>query len=724
MTVLEKIIKFLIGIGTPLVWVIKLIFRIIKLTLRGIKQIKTPKIKLSKISWPKIKFKLSKRRVREKTKEIKISKKNNFRFKKRYWLWIIFLGTVLIGIIFYFLIIKDLPNINLIYNPPKLSTTITDRNGVVLYKFYDDENRTWIPLEKIPQDLIKATIAIEDKNFYNHHGLSIKGLITAVKYNFQKDGGDKPRGGSTLTQQLIKNVFLSNEKTLTRKIKEAVLTLILEQKLTKDEILERYLNQVSYGGEAYGAQEAAQKYFGKNVTELNTIEAAYLAGLPAAPSSYSPYGNNPELGLIRAKHVIEEMVSIKYLSSVQAENFLNEKIIIKSNTKNIKAPHFVFYIKSILEKKYGYTNLEKRGLIIKTSLDIKTQETAQKIVSDELKNINKLNITNGAALITDVKSGDILAMIGSKDYNARDIDGKFNVTTALRQPGSSIKPINYLLALKNGFSLASRIEDSPITYHIKGQKPYTPQNYNGKYMGTVTLRTALASSLNIPSVKLLEKNGVNNMIDLAESMGINSWEDRNRFGLSLALGSGEVKMTELSQAYSIFANLGEKIEINPILEIDNYLGEKIYQKEIESKKIFEPEYAFMINDALSDNQARSPIFGSNSKLVIKNKTVAVKTGTTNNLKDNWCIGWTPTILVATWVGNNNGQPMSWVASGVTGATPIWNVIMTKMLENKDNELWQTPESLVKKNVCGKEEWIINGSNVKINCPTATPTPTI
>ena len=719
MTVLEKIIKFLIRLGAPLVGMVKLILKIFKWIFKEIKRIKIPRIK----------FKLPKRRIKEitktkRSKEIKISKKNNFRFKKRYWLWMILLGIVIVGIIFYFLIIKDLPNINLIYNPPKLSTTITDRNGIVLYKFYDDENRTWVPLEKIPQDLIKATIAIEDKNFYNHHGLSIKGLITAIKYNFQKDGEDKPRGGSTLTQQLIKNVFLSNEKTLTRKIKEAVLTLILEQKLTKDEILERYLNQVSYGGEAYGAQEAAQKYFGKDVTELSTIEAAYLAGLPAAPSSYSPYGNNPELGLIRAKHVIEEMVSIKYLSSVQAENCLNEKIIIKSNSKNIKAPHFVFYIKNILEKKYGYINLEKRGLVIKTSLDIKTQETVQKIVNDELKNINKLNITNGAALIIDVKSGDILAMIGSKDYNAKDIDGKFNVTTALRQPGSSIKPINYLLALKKGFSLASRIEDSPITYQVKGQKPYTPQNYNGKYMGTVTLRTALASSLNIPSVKLLEKNGVNNMIDLAESMGINSWEDRNRFGLSLALGSGEVKMTELSQAYSIFANLGEKVEINPILEIDNYLGEKIYQKEVESKKVVEPEYAFMINDALSDNQARSPIFGTNSKLVIKNKTVAVKTGTTNNLKDNWCIGWTPSVLVATWVGNNNGEPMSWVASGVTGATPIWNTIMTKMLENKDNEPWQIPESLVKKSVCGKEEWIVNGSSVKINCPAVTPTPTI
>ncbi len=714
MKTLEIIIKSLIKIGIPLTWLIKSFLKLITIVWKVIKKIKIPKIK----------FQRKAKKVKQK-KVVKIvvvkNKKKGFKFKKRHWGLILFLIFIGAGLSFYYLIIEKLPNVNLIYNPPKLSTIITDKNGLILYKFYQNENRTWVPLDKIPRDLIEATIAIEDKNFYKHGGLSIKGMANALLYNFKKNGEDKPRGGSTISQQLVKNVFLSNEKTLTRKIREAVLTLMIEQKLTKDEILERYLNQVSYGGEAYGAQEASQKYFAKNVTELNTIEAAYLAGLPAAPSSYSPYGNNPELGLIRAKHVIEEMVSTKYLTAVQAEKWLSEKINIRTNNKEIKAPHFVFYVKNLLEKKYGYTNLERQGLIIRTSLDLRLQETIQKTVADEIKNIKKLNVTNGAALVIEVKSGGILAMVGSKDYNARDIDGKFNVTTALRQPGSSIKPINYLLALKKGFSLASTIEDSPITYPIKGQKPYTPQNYNGKYMGKVTLRTALASSLNIPSVKLLEKNGVDNMIDLAESLGINSWKQRNRFGLSLALGSGEVKMTELSQAYSTLANLGEEIEINPILEIDNYLGEKIYKKNISKKDKVEAEYAYMINDALSDNQARAPIFGTNSKLVIKDKKVAVKTGTTNSLKDNWCIGWTPSYLVSTWVGNNDGQPMSWVASGVTGATPIWNKIMTDLLADKESESWEVPNSLVKKNICGKEEWIIEGSDIKINCPVVTPT---
>ena len=737
MKLLETIIKILKGIGFPVVWVVKRFLFLGKeffgFTLGLIKKIKTLKpIKIKLPSWKLPKVKLQKiKRIKIKLPIFKLPKikfpKFQFRLKiKNGWVWLalilIFFGAG--GFWFYEKVVRDLPDINLIYNPPKMSTVITDRNGVVLYKFYEDENRTWVSLKDMPQDLVEATMAIEDKNFYKHHGLSIKGIINAVRYNFVKNGEDKPRGGSTITQQLVKNVFLSSEKTFSRKVKEAILTLLLEQKLSKDEILERYLNQVSYGGEAYGAQEAAWKYFGKDLKKITTLEAAYLAGLPAAPSSYSPYGSNPELGMLRAKHVVEEMVSTGYLNSVQAEKNLNEKIQVKTQIREIKAPHFVFYIKKLLEEKYGYQNLEKQGLTIKTSLDMKIQNEAQKVVAEEIDKVKRLNINNGAALVLDVKSGDILAMIGSKNYWSTDMDGKYNITTALRQPGSSIKPINYLLALEKGLSMASTIDDSPISYQIKGQKPYTPQNYNGKYMGRVTLRTALASSLNIPSVKLLNENGVNNMVDLAQKLGITTWEDRSRFGLSLALGAGEVKMTEISQAYSTLANLGEEVKINPILEIDNYLGEKIYTKEVEREEKIKPENAYILNDVLSDNQARSPIFGTNSKLVIKNKTVAVKTGTTNSLKDNWCIGWTPTYLTAVWVGNNDSRPMSWVASGVTGATPIWNRIMTDLLAQKQDEKWEAPQNLVKKNICGKEEWVTEGSEIKVNCITPKPTETI
>ena len=777
MNLLQKIVKILIQIGHPIVWSIKSIFwlfkkissfsldfklpriKLVKIKLPkfrikipefNLPKIKTPKlsfklpklsIKIAKINFklPKLIIKLPKVKIRfpsfsfnklnlRKKKKIRVNisklekKKISTSFKKKFLISAGLISILIVGSTWFYLkIIKDLPNVNLIYSPPTLSTQILDRNEKVLYKFYQNENRTWIPIDKIPTDLIEATLAIEDKKFYEHHGLSIKGLITAVIYNFKKDDQDKPRGGSTITQQLVKNVFFSSEKKIIRKIKEAVLTLIVESKMTKNEILERYLNQVSYGGEAYGVEEASQKYFGKHVWELKTEESAYLAGLPAAPSSYSPYGNNPELGKARQKHVISEMISTGYLTEEKAAKLLEEKLTIKNNSKLIEAPHFVFYIKKLLEDQ-GYTNFEKQGLVIKTSLDLELQNKAQKIVKDEVEKNRKLKISNGGALIIDVKSGDILAMVGSVDYYSKEIDGEVNVTTALRQPGSSIKPINYLLALENNFSLASKISDSQISYPptSPGQKAYTPQNYNGKYMGEVTLRTALASSLNIPSVKLLEKNGVNNMIDLAENMGITTWKDRSRFGLSLALGSGEVKMIELAEAYSIFANLGEKLEINPVLEIKNYLGENVYKKEIIKENLIKSEYAYLINSALSDNQARSPIFGSNSKLVIPNKTVAVKTGTTNNLKDNWCIGWTPSYLTVSWVGNNDSSPMSWVASGVSGATPIWNQLTNLILKDKENEEWQIPSGLIKKSICGKEEWVLAGSELKINCPTPSP----
>lgn len=608
--------------------------------------------------------------------------------------YLLILG-VLIGIVFnvYQFLNKELPDINLIYNPPKLSSKIFDRNGNLLYKFYQEENRTWVSLDKIPKKFIEATLAIEDKEFYKHGGLSLKGMVKATLYNLKKSKEDKLRGGSTITQQLVKNIFLTNEKSFKRKIKEAILTLKIEKKLSKNEILERYFNQVSYGGEAYGVQEAAWKYFGKNIDELNEGEITYLAGLPAAPSSYSPFSNNPELGISRQKRVLEEMVSAKYLNKDEAKKILNQKLVFKKRKGRIEAPHFVFYIKSLLENKYGYINFEKQGLNIYTSLDLNIQKETEKIVSQEVKKVKKLKISNGAALVIEVKNGDIMAMVGSKDYEADDIDGNVNVTTALRQPGSSIKPINYLLAFQNGNDPNSYIEDNPVSYYVPGQKVYSPKNYNGKYMGKVKLKTALASSLNVPSVKLLAENGIDNMINLAESMGITTWKERNRYGLSLALGSGEVRMTEMAQAYSTFANLGEKIEINPIYKIDNYLGENIYEKENQKKKIFDSNLALIINDILSDDKLRSPIFGLNSKLKIQGKTVAVKTGTTNNLKDNWCIGWTPSYLVATWVGNNDGTPMSWVASGVTGATPIWNKIMTKILDNKTDEQWSDLVSL-------------------------------
>jgi len=623
----------------------------------------------------------------------------------------------------YWEVIEPMPNINQIYNPPSLSTKIYDRNGNLLFKFYDQENRTWISLERIPKNLVLATIAIEDKDFYNHHGLSAKGIGKAIMYNLKKEKADKLRGGSTITQQLVKNVFFDGDKTFKRKIREAIMAVMLEMKMSKGEILERYFNEVAYGGDTYGVQEAAWKYFGKNAWELDLKESAYLAGLIAAPSSYSPYGANPDFSVYRQKHVLDEMVKAGFVGQEEADRAGIDKSELKKNISNIEAPHFVFYVKEWLDQRRGFEDVGRQGLKVMTSLDIGVQQMAEKIVKEEVEKVKRLRITNGAALVLDIKNGDILAMVGSKDYYDQEIDGKYNVATALRQPGSAIKPINYLLAIQRGATLMTIVEDSPVTYEIKGQKPYKPQNYNGKYMGRVTLKTALASSLNIPSVKLLAQNGVENMISLAEEMGITTWKDRSRFGLSLALGAGEVKMIDLAQAYSVFANLGKKVEINPLTEVKNYLGETVIKKEVRAEQTIDPGMAFLINTILSDNAARTPIFGPNSKLKIEGKTVAVKTGTTNSLKDNWCIGWTPSYLVAVWVGNNDGTPMSWVASGVSGATPIWQRIMKELLKNEDDEKWPVPANVHLVKTCNnREEYFVKGSENNVVClPLPTPT---
>lgn len=622
----------------------------------------------------------------------------------------------------YTQIIKQLPDVNEVYNPPRLSTRILARDGRLLYKFYREENRSWVKYEEIPQSVIWATLAIEDKEFYNHRGLSVRGLLTAVWYNIRNGEDQGWHGGSTITQQLVKNVFLTSEKTWKRKIKEAILALQIERKMSKEEILEKYLNEVPYGGETYGISEAAERYFGKKVAELSLGEAAFLAGLPAAPTSYVQTAM--DYGGLRQKRVLEEMVKAGYISTKVAKETYNSGLEVRDRAERMVAPHFVFYVRDYLKDKFGYQNIESRGLKVTTTLDLDTQLMVEKVVVEELDKIKRLKISNGAAEVVDTRNGEILAMVGSKGYYAADIDGKYNVTIAERQPGSSIKPINYLLALKRGKTLLTTISDDPVVYNLPGQKPYKPQNYNGKYMGTVTLKTALASSLNIPSVKILNENGVENMIDLAEKMGITTWTDRKKYGLSLALGAGEVRMVDMAVAYSTLSQMGQKVETGPILRIDNYLNENIWKKEIEKETIFEPEYAFLINQALSDDVSRSPVFGAGSKLVIPGKTVAVKTGTTNSLKDNWCIGWTPSLLTTVWVGNNDNSPMSWVASGVTGATPIWNRIMREVLKDRPDEKWEPPSNVKRISRCDRQEYFILGTEHGVACPPSiTPTPT-
>jgi 1A family penicillin-binding protein len=604
----------------------------------------------------------------------------------------------------YDIAFRDLPSVTeLTTRKPHLTTKIVDRNGKVLYSIYKDENRTLVPLAQLPQDLIHATIAIEDRNFYSHRGISIRGILRAFLSNTQSD---RLQGGSTITQQLVKNTLLSPERTFKRKIREIVLAFIMEGTYSKDEILEMYFNEVGYGGSTYGVEEAAQRYFGKSARELDLAESAMLAGLPQSPSTYSPFGSTPEYAVVRQREVLQSMVSERYITPAQARAAENEKLNFRNNSVDIKAPHFVMYVKSLLEKQYGADVVDQGGLEVRTTLDLDTQNSSQDIVTNEVNQLKGYHITNGAALVTNPSTGEILAMIGSRDYFDFSHDGQVNVTTSPRQPGSSIKPLTYSLALEQGKTPSSQIHDEPVAFSMPGSPPYVPKNYDGKFHGVVTLRTALASSLNIPAVRTLAEVGINTMIDKGQEMGITTWQDRRRYGLALTLGSGEVLMVDMAQLYSTFANYGETVSLNPLLEVKNYKGEVLYHNSCALEKVDCPKVrtldarvAYEIDDILSDNNARSLAFGTHSVLYIPNQQVPVKTGTTNNRKDNWTIGFTRDRLVAVWVGNNDGSPMSYVASGITGASPIWNKIIRTQLNDTHPSVFPPPDGFVKVKIC-------------------------
>lgn len=630
-------------------------------------------------------------------------------------------------------IFKDLPAATaLSETDPFVSTTILDRNGEVLFRFYEDENRTILPLSQIPPSVIAATISIEDQDFYNHHGFSLRGILRAFGSNISND---TVQGGSTLTQQLVKNRLLSPEKTISRKIKELILAVLVEGTYTKDEILEMYLNQVAYGGSAYGIEAASLQYFGKHAEQLSLAESALLAGLPAAPSVYSPFGSNPEFAFQRQQEVLRRMVEEGYITLEQAQEEIKKPLAFRENVIDIKAPHFVMYIRKILADQYGEDMVTTGGLEVRTTLDLKTQENAQAVVSTEVEKLAALRVNNGAALVTKPSTGEVLAMVGSKNYFDFENDGQVNVALRPRQPGSSIKPLTYAIDIEKGDTASTYIDDTPITYNLPGSPPYKPQNYDGKFHGRVTLREALASSYNVPAVKTLAKLGVSTLIDKGEEMGISTWKDRNRFGLSLTLGGGEVLMTEMAQVYGTFANQGSTVELNPILEVKNFKSETLYRNRCaldgicNGKITFSPATSYTISHILSDNKARTPAFGPYSTLNIPNQEVAVKTGTTNNLRDNWTIGYTSDYLVSVWVGNNDNTPMSYVASGITGASPIWSKIIRSLLDEENPHTFAVPSSIVKVGICPQtktltcnwcqsatvEEIFIRGREPKINC---------
>lgn len=613
-------------------------------------------------------------------------------------------GVLSISYGMYLFVFKDLPSPQELVKRKQIVTTrILDRNEELLFRVYEDENRTLVKLEDIPTHTIQATIAIEDQDFYTHRGFSVRGIIRAAIANAQ---GKPVQGGSTLTQQLVKNRLLTPERTIQRKVRELLLSVLVEGTYTKDQILEMYMNQVAYGGATYGIEEAAQTYFGKPVNQLSLAESAMLAGLPAAPSAYNPFGPTPELAYVRQREVLRRMVEEEFITLEIAAAAEQEQLAFRNNVIDIQAPHFVMYVRKLLAEEYGDDLVSQGGLEVRTTLDLPLQNETQKIVTEEVEKLERLRVNNGAALVTNPETGEVLAMVGSKNYFDFENDGQVNVTLRPRQPGSSIKPLTYAIAMEQGKSPYSIINDAPVRYDIPGSEPYAPKNYDGKFHGRVTLRQALASSYNIPAVKLLAEVGVNTMIDKAEAIGISTWQDRSRFGLSLTLGGGEVLMTELSQIYGTFANDGYTEPLNPILEIKDSTGKVLYRNECAldgincvKERNIDPRVAYQITDILSDNRARTPAFGPQSVLHIPDQQVAVKTGTTNNLRDNWTIGYTSDVLVAVWVGNNDNTPMSYVASGITGASPIWNNIIRLTLDEENPHTFDVPEGLIKVEIC-------------------------
>lgn len=615
--------------------------------------------------------------------------------------------AVVVGFLGLFFILPllafNLPSPDKIIRREGFSTKIFDRNGKILYDIYADQNRTLVELEDLPQFLKDATISIEDKNFYSHQGFDPLGMVRGLSRIFTRGYA---QGGSTLTQQLVKNVLLTSERSVLRKIKEFVLAVQIERKYSKDEILRMYLNEAPYGGTAWGVGSAAEVYFGKEVKDLNLIESAILAGLPQRPSAYSPYSSTPNAYVERTKQVLRRMREDEKINSEQEESAINdlENIEFQERGANFKAPHFVQYVQEILEERYGQVVTEQGGLKVTTTLDLELHEKAQQIVAEEISKVENFHITNGAAVVIDPQTGEILSMVGSRAFDDPDIDGQVNVTVALRQPGSSFKPFTYVTGFKKGYTPATLIMDVPTEFPGgEGQPTYKPVNYDGKYRGPVQVRYAIANSLNVPAVKMLALVGIKDTLQTAYDMGLTSLEPTretlSRVGLSLTLGGGEVRLLDLTAAYSPFMNSGFRVDPVAILKVEDADG-KILENNTPStgKRVLTPEQAYLMADILSDNDARKEVFGLNSLLHLSGKQIAVKTGTTNDKRDNWTVGGNPQAVVGVWVGNNDNSPMTQVASGVSGASPIWRKILIESLAGRPNVTFETPGGIVTKAV--------------------------
>jgi penicillin-binding protein 1C len=584
------------------------------------------------------------------------------------------------------------------------STQIYDRTGkILLYDIHQDIKRTDIPFEQMSFNIKNATIAIEDSEFYNHGGIKFTSIIRAVLSNIFHFGIGG--GGSTITQQLVKNTLLTNSSGLgkyIRKIKEWVLAIKIDNSMPKDKILEAYLNEIPYGGNVYGIEAASKTYFNKDAQDLTLAESAYLASIPQSPTQLSPYGKNRSKLETRKNLVLSRMLELKFISKEEYARAKNEVVtFIPQATQGIRAPHFVFFIKDYLEQKYGSDVVDNGGLKVITTIDADLQSKAEQIVKDgALQNEKDWNGKNAGLVAIDPKTGQILTMVGSRNYFDKAIDGNFNITTATRQPGSSFKPFIYATAFNEGFTPDTVLFDLPTEFQSTcdaygkalpghNQKDcYKPDDYDGKFRGPMSLRDALAQSINIPAVKLFYLAGTSASLKTAESMGISTLGDIGQYGLTLVIGGGEVSLLDITSAYGVFANSGVRNPYTGILEVQDLSGKILEQYQPTPNEVLPKNTALTISDILSDEKARVPTFGAHSTLYIPGSEVAVKTGTTNNNKDAWTIGYSPSIVVGVWAGNNDNVPMKKGGAAVAG--PIWNKFITEALKNLPNESFEKP----------------------------------
>ncbi|MBI4272609.1 PBP1A family penicillin-binding protein [Candidatus Uhrbacteria bacterium] len=586
---------------------------------------------------------------------------------------------------------RDLPDPNkLIDRALSVSTKIYDRTGsTLLYDIHGEKQRSLITIDQIPDNLKWATIVAEDKNFYSHKGFDLKGIFRSIVIDILR--GKKAQGGSTITQQFIKNALLTSQKTFGRKIKELVLAYQLEKRFSKDQILQLYFNEIPYGSTAYGVQAAAMRYFGKSVNSLSLAESAIIAALPKAPTFYSPWGSNRDKLFSRQQAILNAMVEEGYVPEEEARLAKEEKIIFRDAGQSILAPHFVMYVKELLTEQFGEKLVEEGGLSVITTLDYEKQKIAEEAVTVGGKKNLLFGAKNASLVSLNARTGEILAMVGSRDYFDESIDGNVNVSTRPRQPGSSIKPIVYAAAFIKGYTPRTLVYDVATNFDTTNQKPYKPQNYTGKEYGPVTLKKALSGSLNIASVKVLYLTGVHTVLEFAKTLGYTTFQDPSRYGLSLVLGGGEVTLLDHTSAFTSFSQEGSRVPPIALVRVEDARGRMLFQQQPQSRsQVFDKEIARQITDILSDSAAREYVFGKNPYLTLPDRPVAIKTGTTNDFRDAWTIGYTPSVATGVWVGNNDNSAMKKGADGSKIAAPIWQEYMKRSLQGTTPELFITP----------------------------------